>query len=349
MAAPHSSFCNSQFAIRNLQCPSPTRRPGFTLVELLVVIAIIGLLAAIAIPAIFGAVTNAREAAIAQEISQLEMAVESYKNANNDYPPNFFEDYSSPTTWTNTVAFRHLKRVTRHASENMAAWTLGGNALLGAPADTQIDAAETLMFWLGGLSKNASSPVSGGNGPLILSGTTVAVRPTAERENSYFEFKEDRIIDVDGDGLPEYRPPYGEPAPYVYFDGRAYDNTPDSNNDGIPDAGSDDLYAQYPPASNTTLIAQFGVVRPYVVAATGAGNVTPVYANDGKFQIISAGLDGRYGEITGSEFTTAMTRKTYTTEFSQGKTQFTGAINYRPEDFDNITNFSGGPLEDAMP
>ncbi len=349
MAAPHSPLGRWRLAVRPVPLPLVTRRAAFTLVELLVVIAIIGLLAAIAIPAIFGAVTNAREAAIAQEISQLEMAVESYRNAYNDYPPNFFEDYSSGGPgWNNTVVFRHLKRVTRHASENMSLWTLGGNPLLGTPANTQIDAAETLVFWLGGLSKNTSAPVTGKGGPLILSGAAVAPRDMVERENAFFDFREERLKDIDGDHLFEYYPPYGEPAPYVYFDGRSYDNIPDVDNDGLPDG--DDLFAQYPPAGNTTLIAQFGIVRPYVVASTGAGNVAPVYANAGKFQIISAGLDGRYGAPGGTEFgADPMRRKTYLSDFSQTKTQFSKAINYKPEDLDNIANFSGGPLEDTMP
>ncbi|MBW3598286.1 MAG: prepilin-type N-terminal cleavage/methylation domain-containing protein [Planctomycetes bacterium] len=356
--SPHS-------ALRTPHSP----RPGFTLVEMLVVIVIIGLLAAILIPAIYAAVTNAREAAISAEITQLEMAVESYKNANNDYPPNFYEDYTN-TPWTQTVLFRHLRRVSRSAGEVMTSWdnAANGNPLLGT-ADpsatttpkTQIDAAESLVFWLGGLSKSATSPLTGGNCPLIpVTTTSVSSRVMIERDNSYFEFREDRLTDLDGDGLPEYIPPQGPNVPYVYFDGRSYDNLPDvvpsGSPDGIPD---DDRYAQYPALTDTAgLASQFGRVRPYVVGTNAGGY--PVYANDGKFQILCAGMDGLYGNPGTSEFSNPLDRKTYLTEFSQGQAQFdlsatpgiTGAgraINYVREDFDNIANFSGGVLEDQMP
>jgi type II secretory pathway pseudopilin PulG len=331
---------------------------------MLVVITIIGILAALLIPAIYAAVTKARTAAIAADINQLEMAVESYKNLHTDYPPNFFEDYTS-TAWTSTVLSRHLKRVSRNASENMTLWTFAGNAamnpLLGSPDatsanPTQIDAAETLVFWLAGLSKSAGSPVTGPMGPLqgVPSTTDVVLRPIRERENAFFEFNEARLIDLDADGLPEYVPPHGERVPYVYFDGRSYDNLSDANGNGFADdASSDDSWAFYPPTPS--LMGQYGAVRPYVIGARagtdGSGNaiVLPVYANEKKFQIICAGMDGLYGQPGGAEFLNLRSRKVYLTEQTQAATQFGDAVQYEKQDLDNLTNFSGGALENQMP
>lgn len=62
---------------------------GFTLVELLTVIVIIGILAGLAVPAIFSAISTARRATIQMEITQIGMAIEKYKTEHGDYPPDF--------------------------------------------------------------------------------------------------------------------------------------------------------------------------------------------------------------------------------------------------------------------
>ena len=56
---------------------------------------------------------------------------------------------------------------------------------------------------------------------------------------------------------------------------------------------------------------------------------TPPWMNPGSFQILACGLDGKWG--------------------SPGAASFGVGTNYKPEDFDNITNFSNGTLEDAIP
>jgi type II secretory pathway pseudopilin PulG len=198
---------------------------------MLVVITIIGILAALLIPAIYAAVTKAREAAITADINELRMAVDQYKNKHNDYPPNFLELYDTARTsaspdaaWSATILARHLKRINRQAKAtltlpgptadprhplNVPDPKVSGGFLLKDPpsgpiisdpsaSDTYIDPAETLVIWLGGLSAAAQYPLTGPGGPLDPSGAAFP-HPTMRRDTALFEFKEDRLKDFDGD------------------------------------------------------------------------------------------------------------------------------------------------------
>lgn len=59
---------------------------GFTMVELLLVLFIVGLLAAIAIPNVSTALTRAREAALAENLSVMRRAIDAYHADKAAYP-----------------------------------------------------------------------------------------------------------------------------------------------------------------------------------------------------------------------------------------------------------------------
>jgi general secretion pathway protein G len=72
------SFRNRRVSARGL--------PGFTLIELIVVIAIIATLASVVGPSIFGNIGEARIATAKGQMQIFELALDSYRLDNDDYP-----------------------------------------------------------------------------------------------------------------------------------------------------------------------------------------------------------------------------------------------------------------------
>jgi general secretion pathway protein G len=67
------------------------RQSGFTLVELMLVMAIIGILAVVAIPSYIGAVRQAREAVLKEDLHVLRSAIDSY-TADKQKAPQSLDD-----------------------------------------------------------------------------------------------------------------------------------------------------------------------------------------------------------------------------------------------------------------
>lgn len=84
-------------------------RKGFTLVELLIVIVVLGILMALLLPVINGAMRTARNAAVSAEINQIATALENFKSKYGTYPPSrvyLMEngDYSAATGGSSATA-----------------------------------------------------------------------------------------------------------------------------------------------------------------------------------------------------------------------------------------------------
>jgi prepilin-type N-terminal cleavage/methylation domain-containing protein len=67
---------------------SSDARPAFTLVELLIVVAIVGVLAALLIPAVFGAQLTARVTRVRSDLRQIDLALHDYWLHFDAYPPS---------------------------------------------------------------------------------------------------------------------------------------------------------------------------------------------------------------------------------------------------------------------
>ena len=285
-------------------CPRSQRsaRRGFTLIELLIVIVIIGILMGLIIPAVMRARTQVQVAAVSTEITQLDQAVTSFKTRFGIEPPSSLTIPTSATGWT----AEHRQKVLRVWDQFDFA-TCGG---LGYPAtEVNLNGAECLVFFLGGLNSNPSGPAN-----LIGFSKNPRTPWTAVGENRdvpfYDRFDSDRLVDLDGDGAVEFVDSLpGQTSPFLFFSsqGKSYRK---SNNATLWD--DFDVHGGVTNAEDMSLL--------YL----GADNKTPQRAQG--FQIVSPGLDGIYG--IGGIYTDG--------------SELTGSRSFEA---DNITNFSGGQMQ----
>ena len=64
----------------------PLRQRGFTIIELLIVVALIGIIVAMAIPNLIGAVQRSRQSRTMADIRMISEGVEAYQNDHSFYP-----------------------------------------------------------------------------------------------------------------------------------------------------------------------------------------------------------------------------------------------------------------------
>jgi prepilin-type N-terminal cleavage/methylation domain-containing protein len=287
---------------------------GFTLVELLVVIGIIAILMALLTPAVMWGINAGRRTRMGVEIAALNDAIEKYKSRVGDYPPNF-RDYNA--------FIRHVR--TRYPKINVASLNVlivnayGPGFSVTAPPGVndrpRVDEGESLVFWLA-LTRNDPQY------PFNPTGTAAL--------QTYYEFDQRRLVDVDGDSFPSYRAAFAKDTFYLYLDSRSYDELADVTN-----AATDPTSGAYAEIDATvTPPTHQQVVRPYFWSESP----TPAFMNPTSFQILCAGQDGEWGNVD-----------PLTNAYAGVKT-FPGGLNYTPQDRDNITNFSEGrTLEDHIP
>lgn len=302
--------------------PRNVLRRGFTLVEILVVVAIIVILMAILVPVAMNAVSKARQARIALEISQLRTAIEKYKEATGDYPPSMGEDYSTVALVNQSICDRHLRRVFANKI------TPQSRAHFYQYIAPRMDQDEALVFWLMYIANDQREPFKNffardGAGNVLLDGMGNPTYIGATRNfsrNVYFEFDDRQLVDTDGDGLPACVAPYSKDTTYFYLDSRTYRLH---------------MYiATAAPQSTQTVFAGLqdrpGLVQPYTNGNT--------FMNPTTFQIIAAGQDGEYGAIYNA------INPTNGNFFPNFLKIFPADGNnaYGEGDLDNITDFSAG-------
>ena len=317
-------------------------RPAFTLVELLVVIAIIGMITAIAVPAIFGAIASARNAKTKAEVDMLHMAMMNYKNEYGSFPPaNMQGLWASNQVNKSHAVYKHLVRSYPRLNEATSGATSPYLAM------SQLSPAQALVFWLYGFYENPEYPLTNSPDPS---------NPIPGNRKKLFDFDESRLYAASiylFDGTPQAfaargsaaaagysaYPVYftGHPScglPYVYFDSRSYDDGPSSdiNYAAVNTAGDSSIASTYinslPPANGTW-------AQQHMAADT--------------FQLIAAGKDGLYGaaSINKAAFPAtgpySLTWQGSTSTYASVKDPVNGRGHA-----DNLTNFADRPLGVAI-
>jgi type II secretory pathway pseudopilin PulG len=300
---------------------------------MLVVIVIIGILAAILVPTVAMAIKTGKQSVIATELDELAKAIEQYRQDHaQDYPPDF--------TDTNAV-LAHMRAAYPRNTRDVNVWF--SSPPWPAPASPKskqnpanLDAAEALVFWLSAINTNPRDPL---NIDLMSPDQTNYDSIDGPGDaKSYFPFDTSRLVDLDGDGWPEYVSKHSPNAPYVYFDGRLLSGTYHYGQ----------VNTRYPPSASHPLAGVVGLARPYRsnVLIDALDNGKTILANaanptqwqePGKFQIICAGLDSHFGEDIPSAAPVSK-------QFPDPNYQL------QDEDEDNMMNFSAGKtVVDSVP
>ena len=330
-----------------------TSRSAFTLVELLVVIAIIAVVSAIAVPAIFSSIASARNAKTKAEVDMLHMALMNYKNEYGSFPPaNMKGLWNSNKVNKAHAAYKHIVRIFPRLNEYQQDTQVNGtNYESPYKYIGQLSPAQALVFWLTAFYENPEYPLS--NGTPFTNGAGQGNR------KKLFDFDESRLYAASAyyqNNTPSKQTfaARGSPGaanmmvnypvyftghqtcglPYVYFDSRCYDDSPATDN-------------SYSATSTTS--AEDSIATPYINSLPPTnGTWGQQHMAADAFQLIAAGKDGLYGSSTTSAAYPASASYTLT---------WLGAdyVYPSPKDLtngkghaDNITNFAGRPLADAI-
>lgn len=277
-------------------------RSAFTLVELVIVISIIVLLIGLLIPVLGSVQRKVRIAQVTVEVQSLSAALESFKSKYGHYPPSRITLYSSgsvnpPTGWfTDPQSMQKIRQFWPQFNFTMG----GGFPFPPGKTTITLDGPECLVFFLGGARDIDGTFIGFSNNP---------AKPFSPLGNSrvprFFDFRQDRLSDIDNDKNPEYRDVFpGQTMPYIYLSSRYSVNDLDQDGDlnTTNDRWMQNIYTQ----------------------GTGSNS----FWNPQTFQIVSPGPDSIYGP--GGLY--------------EPKSADVDLIGNREAERDNITNFSNGTL-----
>lgn len=337
--------------MKRLSLCKPSRR-GFTLIELLAVIAILSILLAFLLPAVFGARSRAQIVQVKTDIGNISAAINSFKQDFGNDPPSLITLYETKNGWDGGGAtalasraiisrlwpqfdfsaatprdldldgsFSDATVITLSGPECLVFFLAGPTTWIDSNGNNKYDSSETVMPG-SGFSRNPANPFA----PLPSTGN-------ANRQ-TFLAIESNRLIPAQYNTASTPIPvtyTYADPitstlVPYLYA----------SSNDG---QGYNEDSAQ--------LALDWNTVNAKDLRGSLSSTYTPAYYRQGTtttapfwnktgYQIISAGLDRRFGGPT----TGAAAGTPLGGPYQKG-TQLSTS---RDCERDNITNFSDGVL-----
>jgi len=229
---------------------------GMTLVELLIVMVVIGILIGILVPVLGPILIGSGEFVIVNEVTQLDLAVEKFKDEKGFYPPDFttINNINDLKTYLVKLAPNHTQ-----TDAQLTNWM--------AAVGNNLGPSSSLVFWLSGLRNSAQFPLTLPDGTIIA-----AYQGAGDQEDrlTYFEFKSDRLL-VSGQVAAYGQAKGNKTLPYIYFNS-AY-------------ADVNDIPKSFTVSTGETVV-------PYPKTP---GDFAGEFLNHNKTQIIAPGMDGRYG------------------------------------------------------
>jgi hypothetical protein len=202
-----------------------------------------------------------------------------------------------------------------------------------------------LAFWLGGVPDGTTYLPSG----FAADPTNPFQTPAncASRIPAFFDFDSTRLIPVTISGSTFQAVPGAGSRVWLYWPQGADGNhtsgaityfRAENGAYTVVDASNNPYYKSQTDLGDPN--SPQGVVWPAVDMRTSSTG--PIYVNPQSVQIFSSGLDVRFGAYSSTNAVT-INGSTYNV------LAFPTGDNYLPQTYDDITNFSGGKLESAMP